>query len=372
MAAHRSRRVRRSTLLLAALAVVIAACGAPPSDGAATNAGGDRTEAEEAYERFGAMSGQERHDALVEAAQREGSLTVYGTPTASKPVAEAFQDRYGIPVEVATGTDDLLRRLQQEARAGRPASADVFESVAVNAALADSMGLLGHYESATRDELPEEAQGENWTSASIKVYTVAYNTSLVQPNELPDSILGFADPRWEGRLALVTEDFDWYMALYNYYSNNGMSGDEIDRAFAGIVRNSSSFAPRSSQQMELLEAGQFGVSVNNHVAATETAQARGGPVAWRGEPTVQPLIEAYLGSGLLRSAQHPAAAMLYIDFALSEEGRAALRGANQVPTIAEPDDPLEGVETIPVDVEELANNIDEWSSRFEELIRANR
>lgn len=372
MTAHGPRRVRKAALLLTALSVAIAACGAPPSEQAAGKSGEDASAAEETYARFNAMTGQEREDALAEAAKKEGALTIYGTPTATKPVAQAFEKKYGIKVEVATGTDDLLRKLQQEAKAGRVASADVYESVAVNVALADKNGLLGHYESEARNELPEQGRGENWTSVSLKVYATAYNTDLVKADELPKNVLDFAKPRWKGKLALVTEDFDWYMALYDYHRGKGMSGDEIDKAFAGMIRNSSSFAPRSSQQMELLEAGQFGVSLNNHVAAVGVAQSRKSPVAWRGEPTVEPLVKAYLGSGLIRNAKHPAAAMLYLDFALSEEGTAALQGAHQVPNLVGSDDPLKDVETIDVDTHKLAENIDEWSSRFEKLIRSNR
>jgi iron(III) transport system substrate-binding protein len=67
-------------------------------------------------------AGADRMDKIVAAAKKEGKLTLY-TTIAEKDlpaVVKPFEDKYGIPVTIwRAGTDKVLQRTIQEARAGR-------------------------------------------------------------------------------------------------------------------------------------------------------------------------------------------------------------------------------------------------------------
>jgi len=67
-------------------------------------------------------AGPDRMDKVVAAARKEGTLTLY-TTIAEKDlpaIVKPFEDKYGVKVVVwRAGTDKVLQRAVQEARAGR-------------------------------------------------------------------------------------------------------------------------------------------------------------------------------------------------------------------------------------------------------------
>src|SRR3990172_8664951 len=84
-----------------------------------TTAAADRGTAADAFDGFNAMTGQARTDALIAAAQEEGSVTFYTASSGMDPVIEAFEDTYDVNVDVFAGTSDtVLQRIMQEYEAG--------------------------------------------------------------------------------------------------------------------------------------------------------------------------------------------------------------------------------------------------------------
>jgi iron(III) transport system substrate-binding protein len=60
--------------------------------------------------------------------------------------------------------------------------------------------------------------------------------------------------------------------------------------------------------------------------------------------------------------------MLFADWLLSEDGQKILTDLGLTPSIAGANDPLAGVEVIPVDVKELLNNGKVWSDRYDKVV----
>jgi iron(III) transport system substrate-binding protein len=118
-------------------------------------------------------------------------------------------------------------------------------------------------------------------------------------------------------------------------------------------------------QGELLSAGQFSVVASNYSYIVQRAKAKGAPVDYL--PFVQPVIARPNGFGLMRNAKHPAAAMLFADWML-EEGQKLLQEEGLTPAIAEGNDPLKGIEIIPVDLKTLVEHGEEWSKRYEKVV----
>ncbi len=107
---------------------------------------------------------------------------------------------------------------------------------------------------------------------------------------------------------------------------------------------------------ELLSAGQFSVAASNYSYLVQRAEDKGAPVAY--QPFVQPVIARPQGAALMKTAPHPAAALLFVDWLLTE-GQQVFVDLGLTPSI-EPEglkDPLEGLEVIPVDVEQAAERI---------------
>ena len=92
------------------------------------------------------------------------------------------------------------------------------------------------------------------------------------------------------------------------------------------------------------------------------------PLAWkRGEEYVAPVVTRPNGAGLLATAKHPAAALLFMDFLLIE-GQQYIAEDFRSTALPLEGDPLEGVETIPVPEGEMLNNYDHWDTAYRDLV----
>ncbi|MCK8816444.1 iron ABC transporter substrate-binding protein [Natroniella sulfidigena] len=130
-------------------------------------------------------------------------LTIYSGRSENLigPVFEKFEQETGIEVNVRYGdTAELAATILEE---GENSPADIF--------FAQDAGALGAL--ATEDRLqtlPEEyleqvdsrlrSPDDEWLGVSGRARVVAYNTDNVDEDELPDTIWGFTDPEWEGRI----------------------------------------------------------------------------------------------------------------------------------------------------------------------------
>ena len=84
---------------------------------------------------------------------------------------------------------------------------------------------------------------------------------------------------------------------------------------------------------------------------------------------VEPVVLRPNGAGLMKSAKHPATAMLFLDFLLTD-GQQAIAGANRIGAIPTADDPLAGLETVSVPEEELLDNPEKWSDAYKKVTDA--
>ena len=120
-------------------------------------------------------------------------------------------------------------------------------------------------------------------------------------------------------------------------------------------------------QGELLSAGQFAVVASNYTYLVERVKQKGAPIDYR--PLVEPVIARPNGIALMKTAQHPAAALLFSDWLL-EEGQKVIADEGLTPSITDGgDDPLAGVEVIPVDVDKLTNEGEKWSKKYEAVVQ---
>lgn len=363
-----------SIAVTSALAILLAACGASPSQQAAQGAGGDEDNgAQGTYERFAGMTGEERHQALVKAARKEGELVVYtSSSTTQETIAPAFEKKYGIDVEALwPGTsEDLRQRVLQEHRADQT-RADVLESVAEDLQRVYSpYEMLAPYTSEIRAGLPEDAQFEDWTATFYYVFSMGWNTDLIAQGEQPTSYRDLADPKWKGKMGLVTGDFNWYVTLYNHLKSQGMSDKEFVSVFQRIAANARDTDGHSSS-VSLLEAGDFALIPNQYQVLLLEGMKKGAPVSYT--PLLEPAVLLPTGIAPMKDANNPAAALLFLDFYLSE-GQQLVFDDFLMPADS---DAVEGdVEWIPDDSQTMqvdtlgmrAEEITAWETAYENLL----
>lgn len=360
-----SLSLRRLTIAIG-LTFALVACGGSPT---ASNTNLGAADAAAKFQQYETLKGQERRDRLVQDAKAEGGdLSLYTSMTAdvAEAVTKAFTEQTGINVTLyRAGSETVLQRLLQEASANHP-GADVVETNDREMSAVSSEGLAASYTGERRDLVGEEGRFENWTATRYNLFTPSWNTTKVPAGEQPKSWEDLADPKWDGQLAMELSDYDWYLTLYGYWQQQGKSDSEIDRLFADMA-DGAKVVKGHTVMGELLSAGQFSVAASNYSYLVQRVKDKGAPVAY--QPFVQPVIARPQGVALMKNAPHPAAALLFVDWLLTE-GQQVLVDLGLTPSI-EPEglaDPLEGVEVIPVDVDKLANEAAQWGERYNALL----
>ena len=145
--------------------------------------------------------------ALIEAARKEGKVVWYTSVDLplSEKVARAFEAKYpGIAVRVErSGAERIFQRIGQE-YASRIHAVDVVNSSdAAHLIVWKRDGLLAPYvpEDVAR-HYPAEHKDPDGQFASFRITlcVIAYNTTLVKPEEAPKSFADLLDPKWAGKI----------------------------------------------------------------------------------------------------------------------------------------------------------------------------
>ncbi len=370
----------RPVVALGALAAtaLLAACGgsptAAPVAGESAGAGVADTElsdaAQRVYDQINGLTGQERTDELVRLAEEEGELNIYTSNTDMDTLVDGFSDLYDIDVSVyRANSESVLQRILQEDAAGYY-GADVLETNALELGIAEQEGLLYPYQSELRDSVREAGRAsEGWTATRFNSFVVGWNTDLVPPGTEPKTFEELAEPQWAGRVSMEVGDVDWFTALRDYYvEEQGWTDEEYEELMTAIAANAK-IAKGHTVQGELLSAGQFDVTISSYSHTIDKAAADGAPVAWRpadGEP-VQPIVVRPNGIGLIGTATNPAAAMLFVDYELTE-GQDVFAEAFRVGSVEGGEDPLAGLETYPVPEQKLLDDPTRWNELYEQIV----
>lgn len=193
------------------------------------------------------------------------SLTIYSGRDEELvgPLLEQFTEQTGIEIEVAyDGSTETALKLAEE---GDESPADIF--------LSQAPGPLGFLDNQDRfTKLPSElldqvapefraADGE-WIGVSGRVRVLAYNPEVVDPAELPASILDLLKPEYAGRVGLAPtnasfQDFISFM--------RAELGDDGTRQFLeGLAANGARTYSGNSGVVEAIDRGEIDFGLVNH------------------------------------------------------------------------------------------------------------
>jgi iron(III) transport system substrate-binding protein len=254
-----------------------------------------------------------------------GSLTVYSGRSESLvgPLLERFEAETGIDVEVRYGDSAELAALLLEE--GDRSPADLFFSQDAGALVAvAASGALAPLDPAVLDRVDarfRDPEG-HWVGTSGRARVAAYSTE--QPDlVLPDSIHGFTDPAWQGRLgwAPTNGSFQAFVTALRL-----LEGEEAARAWLeGILANAPVAYDGNAAAVEGVAAGEVDAALVNHYYALELAAEHGGdfPVAnhYFAAGDTGSLVNV-AGVGQLATSAQPDAAAALVDFLLGAEAQA--------------------------------------------------
>ena len=151
-------------------------------------------------------SGPDRTQKLIDGAKREGAVSLYSSAVIadSNAIAAAFEQKYGVKLQLWRGSsEDILRRAVTEHRGGRD-DVDVAETAGTEVEGLERERLLQRISSPLfADLIPQAVEPQRaWVMSRLSIFTAAYNTALIKPADVPKSYDELADPKWKG-LSLI-------------------------------------------------------------------------------------------------------------------------------------------------------------------------
>ena len=307
--------------------------------------------------------GADRESRLAERARHEGTVVLYTSlaPTESKPLAEAFEKKYGVKVELWRAlSDKVVQRVVTEAQ-GRRYAVDVVETNGPEMEMLAREKLLAEIHSPHIADLPQAAipPHRTWFPDRMNYFVVGFNTQKVQRSEIPATYEGFLDPKWKGRIGIEATDAEWMATLVKTWGEaKGMDYFRRLAAMKPDVRKGHILLA------ELVAAGEVPVGLTMYNSNIESLKRKGAPIDF---VAVQPVAARPQGIGVAKAAPHPAAALLFADFVLSPEGQRLFESMGRVPASTRVKSHLNN---FPFVLEEPATVLDEsakWEKIWDEL-----
>jgi iron(III) transport system substrate-binding protein len=294
---------------------------------------------------------------------QEKTVVLYTSlaPSESGPLAQAFEKKSGIKVEVWRAlSEKVVQRALIEAQARRFA-VDVIETNGPEMEMLAREQLFREIKSAHLADIPPAAipKHRQWIPDRVNFFVVAYNTNKVQRDELPLSYQGFLDPRWKGRIGLEATDAEWMATLVKKW------GEAAGMAyFRRLAEMKPDVRKGHVLLAELIAAGEIPVGLTVYNANAESLKRRGAPIDW---VPVQPVVARAQGIAITRHAPNPKAAAAFVDFVLSPEGQELLNSMGRVPVSTKVRTHLNQFEYTLVDAATVLDEQDKWLKEWDRL-----
>jgi len=268
-----------------------------------------------ALAEIASYEGSDRTAKIVAGAKKEGTVNVYTSETLEDIAAlkAAFEGKYGVKMSVWRGSsEDILQRGVVEARGGR-FDADAFETGATAMESLHREQLMQPVTSPAFAGLAPQAirPDHDWIGTRYNIFVASYNTAAIGKEELPKSYDDLLAPRWKGKLGIETDDSDWFGVVVD-----GLGEDRGLKLFHDIVAaNGISVRKGHTLLANLVVSGEVPMALKTYMYRVAQLKHSGAPIDWL---MIPPVVARFEGAGVARHAPHPYAAMLYLDFMLTD------------------------------------------------------
>jgi iron(III) transport system substrate-binding protein len=283
--------------------------------------------AEDIYASLAKMPREQRQKTILERAQKEGKVMVYGATEENivKGVIAGFNKKHpGIRVdylrEVSTA---ILSKAMMEVNAGRwewdllsvgPGYNDIKEAKAA----------ARHYGLVAEEEYPKQFIGGDWFGFEVLPLVIAYNKSLVKPSDVPKSYGDLLDPKWKAKVAIDVNPDNLLTAMIKKWGQNKTADwlDKFMNANQALIRRG------HTVQTQLLASGEYPIASEVYAYRVEQLMEKGAQIDWLVPADVA---EAEVpGYVISRQAPNPYAALLFAQYRTSKEGQSVAGGFGRI------------------------------------------
>ncbi|MDP1752663.1 MAG: extracellular solute-binding protein [Reyranella sp.] len=260
--------------------------------------------------------------ALIEAARKEGKVNYYTAMDLSvaEPVARAFEAKYpGIKVAVErTGSERLFNRIAQEA-ASKIYKVDVANSAdAAHFLPWKRQGWLAPFVTVEMAEnVPAEQRDPDGTYVNQRTHlsAIAYNTSLVKPEDAPKGFADLLDPKYAGKMVKAHPGYSGTIMTATQQLAQALGWGYFEKLAKQKVLQVQS----ATEPPKKIEAGERAIAVDGSDYLFWMAKERGSPIQVVHAVEGTPLITNPMA--VFKAAPNPNAARLLVAWIMSAEGQ---------------------------------------------------
>ncbi|MBR2814554.1 MAG: extracellular solute-binding protein [Reyranella sp.] len=313
---------------------------------------------------------------LVEAAKKEGKVTYYTAMDLSvaEPMARAFEAKFpGIKVAVErTGAERLFNRIGQEVGSNIKRVDVVNSSDAAHFIVWKRQGWLEPFLTLDMAEnLPASQRDADAAFVNQRTHlsTIAYNSSLVKPEDAPKGFNDLLDPKYVGKLVKGHPGYSGTIMTATQQLAKALGWEYFEKLSKQKVLQVQS----ATEPPKRIEAGERAIAVDGSDYLFWMARERGAPIevvhAVEGTPQISNPM------AIFKAAPNPNAARLLVAWIMSAEGQqfiVSLSGqypAHRLVKAKAGRPELASIKTLPEDPAEVEKNAEDIKTRYQRLFK---
>lgn len=275
----------------------------------------------------------DRQQMLEEGAKKEGAMVWYCSlrvDVGCRPVQDAFMKKYPFikADHVAGQAEQIMQRSLAEARAKNVHVDVMTSSIADNLVGTDIPQKFTTPEAAAFDPQMIDKNGM-WAQIRNTWNGIAWNTTRISSAEAPQNWEDLINPKYKDKLfwqSGLAQGAPRVITHFRLMWGEDKALEFMKKLQANNVRT----APGDAGAMVVgLLSGEYTIMVGQPIHQIAPDKVKGAPVDGTNP---DPALAKSSAMALLKGAPHPHAAMLFVDFILSEDGQKELGKAGYNPT----------------------------------------
>ncbi|HEY4319350.1 MAG TPA: extracellular solute-binding protein [Herbaspirillum sp.] len=308
--------------------------------------------------------GADRQQRLVAEARKEGSLTLYTSISAPNLalLRADFEKKYGVKLNVwRAGDEKVVQRVMSEDKAGH-AGLDLVHVNSLQMEILHREGILQEVKSPyLKNVVPSALPAHReFVATRISPVVMAYNTDKIKKADLPKTYQDLLDPKWKGQLGVEASDQQWF---YGVVSDMGTEkGLQYFRDLVG--GNGLSVRTGHSLLNNMVVSGEVPLALTLQGHIPVTAKQKGAAIDWF---TLKPLIAVSYAEGLSKKAVHPAAAILFYDYMITDAQK-ILAKLNYIPVDKNIDSIFGNVSYTMIDDGTFLDAFNKWDGLWQSIV----